>query len=55
VLWYRRGVTFFGILMIALGFVLIFRGALEGRAIGLVVGALFVALGAGRIYMLRRG
>ncbi len=52
--WYRSSVAVFGTLMIAIGFVLLFRGAFEGKAIGLVVGALFVAVGAGRLYLLRR-
>jgi uncharacterized membrane protein HdeD (DUF308 family) len=54
VLWYRRGVTVMGAAMIVVGFVLLFKGAVDGRAIGLVVGALFIALGAGRVYLLYR-
>jgi hypothetical protein len=52
--WYRTSVMVMGALMVAIGFVLIFRGALEGKPVGLVVGALFVVVGAGRVYLLRR-
>jgi hypothetical protein len=52
--WYGRGVAVFSTLLVAIGFVLIFRGAFEGEALGLVIGALFVAVGAGRLYLLRR-
>jgi hypothetical protein len=40
--------------MIGLGFALLLRGALDGKTTGLVIGALFVAVGSGRLYLLRR-
>ena len=52
--WYRSGVAVMALLMVAIGFALLFRGAFEGKPIGLVLGALFVAVGAGRLYLLRR-
>jgi len=52
--WYNGSVALMGTLMVALGFALLVRGALESKPIGLVLGALFVAVGAGRLYLLRR-
>jgi uncharacterized membrane protein HdeD (DUF308 family) len=52
---YRRSVLVFGIVAIALGFALLVRTAYEGGGIvGFLVGALFIALGAARLYLLRR-
>jgi hypothetical protein len=52
---YRRSVLLFGLLAIGLGFAILVRTALEGGgAVGYIVGALFVALGAARLYILRR-
>lgn len=51
---YRRGVSAFALVFIALGFAILIRTALAGGGIGLLLGALFVALGAGRLYLLRR-
>jgi len=52
---YRRSVFVFGLLAIVLGFALLVRTAYEGGGtVGYVVGALFVALGAARLYLLRR-
>ena len=52
---YRRLVLVFGLTAIALGFVILVRTAYEGGgAVGFAVGALFVALGTARIYLLRR-
>ena len=52
--WYRTGVGVTALLLIGIGFALLLRGALESKPIGLVLGALFVALGSGRLYLLRR-
>jgi hypothetical protein len=52
---YRNAIVVMAGLMVLIGFALIVRGAVDGKPIGLVLGALFVALGAGRIYLLRRG
>ena len=52
---YRRSVLVFGLLAIALGFALLVRTAYEGGGtVGYAVGALFVALGTARLYLLRR-
>jgi hypothetical protein len=52
--WYRNGVAALALAMSAIGLALIIKGAVQGRPIGLVLGALFVAVGAGRLYLLRR-
>jgi hypothetical protein len=52
---YRRTVLLFGIVAIGLGFALLVRTAYAGGGtLGYVVGALFVALGAARLFILRR-
>ena len=52
---YRRSVLVFGVLAIAIGFALLFKTANEGGGtVGYTIGALFVALGSGRFYLLRR-
>ena len=52
---YRRSVAAFGALAVVLGFAILVRTAWEGGGtVGFVVGALFVALGAGRLYLLRQ-
>jgi hypothetical protein len=52
---YRRSVLLFGLLAVGLGFAILVRTALEGGGVvGYIVGALFIALGAARLYILRR-
>jgi uncharacterized membrane protein HdeD (DUF308 family) len=52
---YRRTVLVFGALAIVLGFALLVETALRGGgAVGYTVGALFIALGAARLYLLSR-
>ena len=52
---YRRSVLVFGTVAIVLGFALLVRTAYEGGGtVGYVVGVLFVALGAARLYLLRK-
>ena len=52
---YRRAVLAFAVTAIVLGFAILVRTAYEGGGtLGFAVGALFVALGAARIYMLRK-
>ena len=46
--------TFFPVLMMLIGVALIVRMAAIGTIIGIVLGVLFVAAGAGRIYLERR-
>jgi hypothetical protein len=52
--WYAGAVAVMATVMIGLGFALLVRGALESKPVGLVLGALFVAVGSGRLYLLRR-
>ena len=52
--WYRDLVGAFGLVAIAIGIALIVRTAVAGGGVGIVLGLLFIALGAGRLYMLRR-
>jgi hypothetical protein len=52
---YRRIVAVFALFAIAVGFAILVRTAYEGGGtVGFRVGALFVALGAARLYLLRR-
>lgn len=52
---YRRSVLVFGLVAVALGFAILIRTALAGGGtVGWVVGALFIVLGAARLYMLRK-
>ena len=51
---YRMAVAFFGVLFIAIGIALVAVTAARGGALfGYLVGGLFVALGIGRLYLLR--
>jgi hypothetical protein len=51
---YTRSVLLFGLLAIGLGLAIVVRTAARGGGAGYLFGALFVALGAGRLYLLRR-
>lgn len=52
---YRRSVLVFGILAIVLGFGILVRTAYDGGGtFGYAIGALFVALGAARLFILRK-
>ena len=51
---YRAVVTVFALTFVGLGFALLVVTAFRGGGVGLVIGALFVALGSGRLYLLRR-
>jgi hypothetical protein len=50
----RRAVIVFSITLVVIGIALIVRTALLGGGIGLLLGALFLAAGAGRVYLLKR-
>jgi hypothetical protein len=52
--WYRDLVATFGLVAIALGVALIVRTIVNGGGVGIVIGLLFIALGVGRLYLLRR-
>jgi hypothetical protein len=51
---YRFVVTVFALTFVALGFAMLVVTALRGGGVGYPIGALFVALGSGRLYLLRR-
>jgi hypothetical protein len=51
---YTRSVLLFGLLAIGLGLAIVVRTTARGGGAGYLFGALFVALGAGRLYLLRR-
>jgi hypothetical protein len=52
---YRRSVLLFALLALVLGAAILVRTAFEGGGtVGFAVGALFVALGTARLYLLRR-
>jgi len=51
---YRGGIAVFGVAFIGIGIALVaVTAARGGAAFGYLVGALFVALGVGRLYLLR--
>ena len=53
--WYRRAVLAFSTLFVGIGLaLLVVTAANGGGAVGFVLGALFVALGAGRFTLERR-
>ena len=52
---YRRSVFAFGVLAIVLGIALLAETAAQGGgSVGYLLGVLFVGLGIGRLYLLRR-
>jgi hypothetical protein len=51
--FYRSAVALFGLVFVGLGVALLVATALYGGGIGYLIGLLFVALGAGRLYLLR--
>ena len=53
--FYRRSVLVFGVLAVVLGFAILVRTAYEGGgSVGYFAGCIFVALGAARLYLLRK-
>ena len=53
--FYRSGIAVFGLLFIGVGIALIVVTASHGGGIGYLLGALFVAAGTARLYLLIRG
>jgi hypothetical protein len=52
---YRYGVALFAVVFIGIGLALLVVTTLHGgAAFGYLMGALFIALGIGRLYLLRR-
>jgi hypothetical protein len=53
--FYRRSTVVFGLLSIGLGLALFVETAARGGgSVGFLLGVLFVALGVGRLFLLRR-
>jgi uncharacterized membrane protein HdeD (DUF308 family) len=50
----RRSVLVFGVLAIALGVAILARTAWDGGTAGYLFGVLFIGLGAGRLYLVKR-
>jgi fucose permease len=52
---HRRATIVFGFVAVGLGLALLIRTAsLGGGSVGFILGALFLALGVGRLYLVRR-
>jgi hypothetical protein len=52
---YKRSILIFGLLAVVLGFSILVRTAYDGGGVvGYAFGGLFVALGAARLYLLRK-
>jgi hypothetical protein len=51
---YSSTVALFGVVAIGLGIALIVETAVHGGGVGYLLGVLFLALGAGRLYLLWR-
>jgi hypothetical protein len=53
-LMHRNAVQLLGIVMIGLGVTMVAITVARGGGVGILLGALFIAAGAGRLYLLRR-
>jgi uncharacterized membrane protein HdeD (DUF308 family) len=51
---HRNGIVLLGAAMIVLGVAMLVRTALAGGGVGLLLGVLFIGLGAARIYLALR-
>ena len=51
---YRSTTALFGLVAIGIGVALLVETAVEGGGVGYLLGVLFLALGAGRLYLLWR-
>jgi hypothetical protein len=51
---YRYGIAVFAVSFVAIGIALVVVTVVRGGNLGYVLGPLFVALGIGRLYLLRR-
>ena len=53
--FYRRSTVIFGLIALGLGLALLVETAVQGGgSVGYVLGVLFLALGIGRLYLVRR-
>jgi hypothetical protein len=54
--FHRAGTTVFAVAFMAIGVAMLVVTALHGGGVvGFLIGALFIAAGVGRLYLLRRG
>ena len=54
--FYRTGIAVFALAFVAIGVALLVITSIHGGgAVGFLLGALFIAAGSGRLYLLRRG
>jgi hypothetical protein len=51
---YRTTTAIFGVVAIGLGIAILVQTVRVGGALGYVIGVLFIALGAGRLYLLSK-
>jgi len=51
---YRGATALFGLAAIGIGIAILVQTARKGGGLGYLIGVLFVALGAGRLYLLSR-
>lgn len=51
---YRNATLVFGVVAIVLGIAILVQTVRVGGGVGYLIGVLFVALGAGRLYLLKR-
>jgi hypothetical protein len=51
---YRAGIVVFAVAFVGIGIALLIVTAVRGGGVGYLLGALFVAAGAGRLYALSR-
>jgi hypothetical protein len=52
---YRSAIALFGLTFVGIGIALLVVTAIHGGGIGFLLGALFIAAGVARLYLLRRG
>ena len=53
---HRTATAIFSVMFVGIGFALLIVTAIHGGGVfGFVLGALFIAAGSGRLYLLRRG
>jgi hypothetical protein len=50
---YRRSIALLALVFIALGVTLVIATVIRGGGVGVILGGLFIALGVGRLLMLR--
>ena len=50
---YRNATLVFGVVAVVLGLAILVQTARHGGGVGYVIGVLFIALGAGRLYLLK--